>query len=400
MIICMSPNDFPLLSVTINLAKKYNEEAIIYCTEEAKHIASTRDNRLTLIGHGNFGIFGDQDLAPKMLVADLIAFELPATIKIIDLLGCNMGAIYNNTSYLTEFAKELHSFPLYQHIRVNAFTNLTPSNSLSEAQIYCHLSKESCYIWLTGFTLEAKKQYDKELIKRLNEESLVELQQKRRQLHEQTMTLHAKMRESSTASPMKKIIQSRFKMQLSNAKKEYEIHNNLYQQTINTIINKLKEKYSHIFYRTDDIRRALDDNRNFHHDLTQSNLCETRKTAIFLLNAHIADLKEDLSDTKNSYRAIRLLNHFFAFSFPESQENIEYQISVFTNLANVIENAEATMRDVYLALSKAHHNPKLDNERNRSLAKKILDRFKISRLFLKAILMNELSEEKSMQYSR
>src|SRR3990167_3100237 len=187
------PNPRTIDIAATHLAKKYGENVINYCEENAPLIAKTEDDRLTLLGHGSREVFGIKRLTAKMLAADLLCYNLPKTIKIIDLVGCNIGEVSDEASYVEQFTAELHKHKEYQHIQVNAFTNRISEAPLAKVLLTSNQDGNNLYI--EGLTSDAKKQYDEQLSQALNEKFMLNLKREEEFYLEQKIALHKQIRE-------------------------------------------------------------------------------------------------------------------------------------------------------------------------------------------------------------
>ena len=112
-----------------------------------------------------------------------------------------------------------------------------------------------------------------------------------------------------------------------------------------------------------------------------------RVIASRLINTRIAELKEAFYQTKSQYKAVRLLNHLFSIGTPESSDDIEHQILVFTKLANVVKDPEIAINTVYLALAEALNDRKSNTKENQVLANKVMHAFSVTYADLGKVLM-------------
>ena len=131
-VVCISPNDNFVYIETGQLACKYDEKVIDYFNHSIHSLGKTRDKRLTIVGHGNRTLFGEDKLTAKMLAADLIAANLSTTVEIIDLVGCGIGEADDTKSFIAEFTEELTKVEKYKNIQVNGFCNLISDEPIQE----------------------------------------------------------------------------------------------------------------------------------------------------------------------------------------------------------------------------------------------------------------------------
>jgi hypothetical protein len=132
-----------------------------------------QEERISFIGHGGKTRFGSgsqaqeeaEGLTPSEFVSELLSKGFPGTVKAIDLMGCNIGLIKNNSSYVTEVSTILKMNPSTAHIKVYAFT--------AAAELYSRLivsvSTQTGKVFVSGVKSENENAY-REILDNLNNE--------------------------------------------------------------------------------------------------------------------------------------------------------------------------------------------------------------------------------------
>jgi hypothetical protein len=356
MIICLSPSEEDFLQEADALAKRYGEKSAGYNKDYFNELGG--DERITLLGHGNLEAFGDNRLTAKMLVADLISFGLPSSVKCIDLIGCGIGEVVQGKSFVRDFVDELHAKG-YGNLQVCAFTNIYFEESIAEIIVYSSPSGDELYVH--GLTAESKQEYDTQLA----QSPLPALKAEVDKVLDEKVSLSASIRDAllekqnvATAENIKQL-----KAHLALITDKYKTLHAAYNETRIATIDKLHEKLAHCFYSGNDIRRTLDNNPNFQHRydiLKQLSLVSVERQAAWIaLNTYMADFKEDLFNAINSAMTRRAISLLFRFSMPESRQELEGKIAAFTTLTNVIKTPELPIESVYTELHKLLQNPAL-----------------------------------------
>jgi hypothetical protein len=133
-----------------------------------------QDERITFLGHGGKSRFGSDSQAqeeaegftPREFVNALMSKGFPGIVKAIDLMGCNIGLIENNSSYVTEVAAILKTNLLTAHIKVYAFT--------ADAELYSRLIVSATTgtgkVFVSGIKKEDENAY-REITNTINNEN-------------------------------------------------------------------------------------------------------------------------------------------------------------------------------------------------------------------------------------
>ncbi len=375
MIICVSPDDI-IVDLEANvLADRYQENRANFekgCFQDLR-----QDHRLTFVGHGNRTEFGDEGLTPEMFVANLISYfpqsRIPDFITTIDLAGCGVGEVYDNTSYAKQVL-ELLAKHGYFHIQVNAFCNLVSNEPFAEIELRSNVLAYDKSVSIVGLSMENKILFDAKMRDTLNNEPFTTWKNKLETLLEKEMTIHKQILElklaSSSSDTLKKIKELR--AQLPTIKQERKHDEKTYRQHHHDLHQTIYRELGVSIYSGNDIRRTLDNNPNFHHSQTQTtilvSLSKEKKSLLVSLYNRIAELKEDLYYANTSRNPLRLVKRFFE----PSTENLTYQISSLTTLTERIKDPNETVESLYCIIYQTFHDEALSNKENDVTYEKIL----------------------------
>jgi hypothetical protein len=193
---------------------------------------------------------------------------------------------------------------------------------------------------------------------------------------------------NNSASNVKEI--ASLQSQLPRIIKDEKSYREMFNEKRIEAILEIHARLHSTIYKGDDIRRALDDNPAFHHSHTifanLQLLSVENKTALIILNNHIADLKSALYQHVNAYRIIKLINDFFwRGSNAHTRKSFEYQIAVFTKCRNALHNPTTSLESAHLELSELLCDTWLDTQVNLSILEELLALFSIDKTSLEKL---------------
>jgi hypothetical protein len=372
MIISVSPSDPDIFLEIAVLANKYNEEDAVFDKDCFREIR--QDTRVTFIGHGNRATFGDDKLTPEMFVANLMSFcpaNILRSLKIIDLVGCGIGEVYEDESYVQAVAELLYKYG-YADIKVNAFCNLVSREPITDIMLVT--TPSGVGLKLFGLDAEAKKKFDRQLAIVLAGESLSKLKYEADALLEKKVAIGSQIRELKLSQkPNNAVINAKeiasLQSQLPGIIKDEKSCREMFNSARIESILEVHARLHSVIYNGDDIRRALDDNPAFHHSHAIFEnlqlLSVENKAALIILNNHIADLKSALYKHENAYRIIKLITNFFwRDSNAHTSQSLEYPIAAFTKCRDALQNCALGLESAHLELSELLCDSRLDIQRN------------------------------------
>jgi|GEM_PF-4514758 len=162
MLLALSSDDPVLMNVCDGLAVYYKEKDYRRFTDDCfQNLSDPTPERITCVGHAGTNSYGDRLLSPDEFVQELIKKGLPASVKTIDLIGCEIGFITGGTSYARETAILLAQNGY--DIQVNAFTKTGPE-TLNISHMYVCIFGDTGKIWVTGYKDTEENQIKDQLL--------------------------------------------------------------------------------------------------------------------------------------------------------------------------------------------------------------------------------------------
>ncbi|RDI42089.1 hypothetical protein [Aquicella lusitana] len=162
MLLALSSDDPVSMNVCDGLAVYYKEKDYRRFTDDCfQNLSDPTPERITCVGHAGTNSYGDRLLSPDEFVQELIKKGLPASVKTIDLIGCEIGFITGGTSYARETAILLAQNGY--DIQVNAFTKTGPE-TLNISHMYVCIFGDTGKIWVTGYKDTEENQIKDQLL--------------------------------------------------------------------------------------------------------------------------------------------------------------------------------------------------------------------------------------------